>query len=107
MRPEKVYVFDTTLRDGEQAAGTRLGRREKLIIARQLSQLRVDIIEAGYPNSSPEDFQAVEDIAREIRDVTICALSRAVPDDILACGKALAKARRHESIRGSGHPTFT
>ena len=102
MQPEKVYVFDTTLRDGEQAAGTRLGRREKLSIARQLSQLRVDIIEAGYPNSSPEDFSAVEDIAREIRDVTICALSRAVPEDIHACGKALAKARRPRIHTGIG-----
>jgi len=102
MQPEKVYVFDTTLRDGEQAAGTRLGRREKLSIARQLSQLRVDIIEAGYPNSSPEDFSAVEDIAREIRDVTICALSRAVADDIHACGKALAKARRPRIHTGIG-----
>src|SRR5579864_1054708 len=102
MQPEKVYVFDTTLRDGEQAAGTRLGRREKLSIARQLSQLRVDIIEAGYPNSSPEDFSAVEDIAREIQDVTICALSRAVPDDIHACGKALAKAQRPRIHTGIG-----
>ena len=102
MQPEKVYVFDTTLRDGEQAAGTRLGRREKLSIARQLSQLKVDIIEAGYPNSSPEDFQAVEDIAREIRDVTICALSRAVPDDIHSCGKALAKAKRPRIHTGIG-----
>src|SRR5579862_5724156 len=102
MRPEKVYVFDTTLRDGEQAAGTHLGRREKLIIARQLSQLRVDIIEAGYPNSSPEDFQAVEDIAREIQDVTICALSRAVPEDIHSCGKALAKAKRPRIHTGIG-----
>jgi len=102
MQAERVYVFDTTLRDGEQAAGTRLGRREKLIIARQLSQLRVDIIEAGYPNSSPEDFQAVEDIAREIRDVTICALSRAVPDDIHSCGKALAKAKRPRIHTGIG-----
>lgn len=102
MQPEKVYVFDTTLRDGEQAAGTRLGRREKLSIARQLSQLRVDIIEAGYPNSSPEDFAAVEDIAREIQDVTVCALSRAVPDDIHACGKALARAKRPRIHTGIG-----
>lgn len=102
MQPEKVYVFDTTLRDGEQAAGTRLGRREKLSIARQLSQLRVDIIEAGYPNSSPEDFAAVEDIAREIQDVTICALSRAVADDIHSCGKALARAKRPRIHTGIG-----
>src|ERR1700674_1288884 len=102
MQPDKVYVFDTTLRDGEQAAGTRLGPREKLSIARQLSQLRVDIIEAGYPISSPEDFTAVENIAREIQGVSICALSRAVPDDIHACGKALAKAIRPRIHTGIG-----
>ncbi len=102
MQPEKVYVFDTTLRDGEQAAGTRLGPREKLSIARQLSQLKVDIIEAGYPNSSPQDFTAVENIAREIQDVSICALSRAVPDDIHACGKALARAKKPRIHTGIG-----
>jgi len=59
---DRVAIFDTTLRDGEQAAGTRLGRREKLTIARQLARLGVDVIEAGYPNSSPEDFAAVEEI---------------------------------------------
>ena len=62
--PDKVAVFDTTLRDGEQAAGTRLGSREKLTIARQLTRLSVDIIEAGYPASSPEDFEAVKLISR-------------------------------------------
>src|SRR3954470_518122 len=72
---EKVAVFDTTLRDGEQAAGTRLGSREKLILARQLAQLNVDVIEAGYPNSSPEDFEAVQLIGREIQGTAICALS--------------------------------
>src|ERR1035441_5610016 len=73
---EKVAVFDTTLRDGEQAAGTRLGSREKLIIARQLALLNVDVIEAGYPNSSPEDFEA--------------------------CGKALAQCRRPRIHTGIG-----
>src|SRR5436305_14397016 len=91
---DKVAVFDTTLRDGEQAAGTRLGSREKLMIARQLAQLRVDVIEAGYPNSSPEDFEAVQLLAQEIEGPVICALSRAVAVDIEACGKALAKAKR-------------
>lgn len=75
----KVAVFDTTLRDGEQAAGTRLGSREKLTLARQLARLRVDIIEAGYPNSSPDDFEAVRRIAQEIEGPTICALSRRAP----------------------------
>jgi len=57
---DKVFVFDTTLRDGEQAAGTRLGSRDKLMVARQLARLNVDIIEAGYPASSPEDLHAVQ-----------------------------------------------
>ena len=100
--PDKVAVFDTTLRDGEQAAGTRLGSNEKLTIARQLSRLKVDIIEAGYPASSPEDFEAVQLISREIEGPVICALSRAVASDIEACGKALAKARRPRIHTGIG-----
>jgi 2-isopropylmalate synthase len=99
---EKVAVFDTTLRDGEQAAGTRLGSRNKLIIARQLAQLGVDVIEAGYPASSPEDFTAVQLIAREIQGPVICALSRAVPSDIEACGKALALGKRPRIHTGIG-----
>ena len=99
---DKVAVFDTTLRDGEQAAGTRLGSREKLMIARQLAQLNVDVIEAGYPASSPEDFDAVQLIAKEIEGPAICALSRAVPPDIEACGKALAKAKRPRIHTGIG-----
>jgi 2-isopropylmalate synthase len=99
---EKVAVFDTTLRDGEQAAGTRLGSREKLMVARQLAQLKVDVIEAGYPASSPEDSEAVRLISEEIQGPTICALSRAVPVDIEACGKALAKARRPRIHTGIG-----
>jgi 2-isopropylmalate synthase len=99
---EKVAVFDTTLRDGEQAAGTRLGSREKLMIARQLAALGVDIIEAGYPNSSPEDFEAVQLLAHEIDGPVICALSRAVPVDIEACGRALAKAKRPRIHTGIG-----
>ncbi len=99
---DKVAVFDTTLRDGEQAAGTRLGSRDKLAIARQLARLKVDVIEAGYPASSPEDFAAVELISQEIEGPAICALSRAVSSDIEACGKALAKARRPRIHTGIG-----
>ena len=99
---DKVAVFDTTLRDGEQAAGTRLGSREKLIIARQLAQLKVDVIEAGYPASSPEDAEAVQLICREIQGPAICALSRAVRVDIEACGKALARAARPRIHTGIG-----
>jgi 2-isopropylmalate synthase len=99
---DKVAVFDTTLRDGEQAAGTRLGSREKLIVARQLALLNVDVIEAGYPNSSPEDFEAVQRIGQEIAGPAICALSRAVAADIEACGKALAKCKRPRIHTGIG-----
>jgi 2-isopropylmalate synthase len=100
--PEKVAVFDTTLRDGEQAAGSRLGSRDKLLIATQLAQLNVDVIEAGYPASSPEDFEAVQLIGSEIDGPAICALSRAVPGDIAACGKALAHAKRPRIHTGIG-----
>jgi len=99
---DKVVIFDTTLRDGEQAAGTRLGSREKLTIAQQLARLKVDVIEAGYPASSPEDLEAVRLIAREIRGPVICALSRAVAADIEACGKALAQAARPRIHTGIG-----
>jgi 2-isopropylmalate synthase len=99
---EKVQIFDTTLRDGEQAAGTRLGSREKLTIARQLARLNVDVIEAGYPASSPEDFESVQLISREIEGPVICALSRAVPSDIEACGRALAGAKRPRIHTGIG-----
>jgi 2-isopropylmalate synthase len=100
--PSKVAVFDTTLRDGEQAAGTRLGSREKLTIALQLARLNVDVIEAGYPASSPGDFAAVQLVGQEVAGPAICALSRAVAGDIEACGKALAKARRPRIHTGIG-----
>ena len=99
---ERVFVFDTTLRDGEQAAGTRLGEREKLAIAQQLARLRVDVIEAGFPISSPEDFRSVQLISKEIEGPIICALSRAVAQDIDECGKALAKAKHSRIHTGIG-----
>ena len=99
---DRVMVFDTTLRDGEQAAGSRLGAREKLEIARQLARLGVDIIEAGFPISSPEDFEAVRLIASEIKGVTICGLTRARKDDIDAAAKALAPAAQPRIHTGLG-----
>ncbi len=102
MSKEKVEIFDTTLRDGEQAAGSRLGVREKLGIARQLARLGVDIIEAGFPISSPMDFEAVSLIAKEIQGPTICGLSRAVAADIDSCGKALAGAKKSRIHTGLG-----
>ena len=98
----KIAVFDTTLRDGEQAAGTRLGARDKITLARQLARLKVDIIEAGFPASSPEDFDAVRKISQEIQGPTICGLSRAVAADIETCGKALAKALKPRIHTGIG-----
>ena len=91
---EKVIVFDTTLRDGEQAAGGTLNVHEKLEIARQLEKLGVDVIEAGFPASSPGDFEAVSLIAKEIRTSIICALARAHPTDIDRAWEAARKAER-------------
>ena len=102
MSEEKIIIFDTTLRDGEQAAGTRLGAREKLEIARQLARLKVDVIEAGFPTSSPEEFEAVRLIAEKVDGPTICGLSRAVAEDIDLCGEALAKAKRSRIHTGIG-----
>ena len=79
---EKVIIFDTTLRDGEQAAGGTLNIQEKLEIARQLEKLGVDVIEAGMPINGQSDFEAVRLIAKEVRTPTICALARALPADI-------------------------
>ena len=98
----KVIVFDTTLRDGEQAAGTRLGAGEKLELATQLAKLGVDVIEAGFPISSPQDFEAVSLIAQQVVGPTICGLSRAVEADIDAAGKALKKAKKARIHTGLG-----
>ncbi|HJM36493.1 MAG: 2-isopropylmalate synthase [Dehalococcoidales bacterium] len=89
---ERVIIFDTTLRDGEQAAGGTLNIKEKLESAKQLARLGVDVIEAGFPITSPGDFEAVNLIAKEVRSPAICALARAVPEDIDRAGKALKEA---------------
>ncbi len=102
MEKERIFVFDTTLRDGEQAAGLRLNSIEKLEIARQLEKLNVDIIEAGFPISSQEDFKAVELISREIKGPVITGLTRAVPKDIDVCAKALEKAKKPRIHTGIG-----
>ena len=99
---ERIIIFDTTLRDGEQAAGTRLGAREKLEIAQQLVRLNVDVIEAGFPISSPEDFESVQLISKEVEGPVICGLSRAIAADIDECGKALARAKRSRIHTGIG-----
>lgn len=91
---EKITIFDTTLRDGEQALKASLNTESKLHIARALERLGVDYIEAGFPVSSPGDFKAVQTIAREVRDCGVCALARVVEHDIDAAGEALKGAAR-------------
>jgi 2-isopropylmalate synthase len=92
---DKVIIFDTTLRDGEQAAGTSLNLQEKLEIAGQLDKLGVDVIEAGFPASSAGDFEAVQLVARELKRPTICALSLANIE---------AADRAWEAVKEAGHP---
>ena len=92
MQPEKLIIFDTTLRDGEQCPGASLNIKEKLEIARQLALLKVDVIEAGFPVASPGDFESVKQIAEEIRGSKIAGLSRALEKDIEATARALEKA---------------
>lgn len=91
---DTVLIFDTTLRDGEQALMASLSVDQKLRIARQLARLNVDIIEAGFPVSSPGDFESVSAIAREVDGPVICGLARLVEKDILACAKAVKPAKR-------------
>jgi len=98
----KVAVFDTTLRDGEQSPGAALNVDEKLEVARALEELGVDVIEAGFPISSPGDFQAVQRIAREIRGCIICGLTRANREDIDAAAEALQDAARPRIHTGLG-----
>ncbi|MDD5494851.1 MAG: 2-isopropylmalate synthase, partial [Dehalococcoidia bacterium] len=94
MKTDKVLIFDTTLRDGEQAAGTSLNVQEKLDIARQLEKLGVDIIEAGFPITSQGDFDAVRIISKEIRNSTICALSHANDEAVDRAWEAVKKANK-------------
>ena len=86
---QMIKIFDTTLRDGEQSPGASLNITEKLAIAHQLAVLNVDIMEAGFPISSPEDFEAVRRIAREVEGPVICGLARTLPEDIEACWEAV------------------
>src|SRR5919206_2997879 len=94
MDPNRVVIFDTTLRDGEQSPGISLNANEKLEIAQQLARLGVDVIEAGFPISSPDDFEAVRRIAREVKGPVIAGLARAKPDDIDRCWEAVQVAER-------------
>jgi 2-isopropylmalate synthase len=94
MKTEKLYIFDTTLRDGEQSPGASMNADEKLRIARILEKLGVDIIEAGFAISSPGDFAAIQTIAKTIKDSTICSLSRARKGDVERAAEAVKPAQR-------------
>jgi 2-isopropylmalate synthase len=100
--PNRVYVFDTTLRDGEQVPGCQLTTPEKIEIARELEALGVDIIEAGFPISSPGDFQSVVEISKAVKEPTVCALTRANKGDIDAAVEALQYAKRPRIHTGIG-----
>jgi len=102
MSDQKIFIFDTTLRDGEQVPGCKLNTNEKIELALQLEALGVDIIEAGFPVSSPGDFHSVQEISRIIKNATVCGLSRAVQKDIEVAGQALQHARRPRIHTGIG-----
>lgn len=89
---DKLIIFDTTLRDGEQSPGASMTREEKVRIAKALERLRVDVIEAGFPVASQGDFEAVQAVARSVRESTVCGLARALSADIDRAGEALAEA---------------
>jgi 2-isopropylmalate synthase len=91
---DRVIVFDTTLRDGEQSPGCSMNIYEKLEVARQLVRLGVDVIEAGFPISSPGDFDAVHAVASEVQGAVVCGLARALEKDIVRCGEAIRPAKR-------------
>lgn len=102
MSDGKIFIFDTTLRDGEQVPGCKLNSGEKLELALKLEDMGVDIIEAGFPISSPGDFESVNKIAKTLKNVTVCALSRAVLKDIEVAGEALKYAARPRIHTGIG-----
>jgi 2-isopropylmalate synthase len=102
MADNKIYIFDTTLRDGEQVPGCKLNTKEKIEVALALEELGVDIIEAGFPVSSPGDFESVSAIAKIIKNATVCGLSRAVQKDIEVAGAALKHAQRGRIHTGIG-----
>ena len=93
MAKEKLIIFDTTMRDGEQSPGASMTREEKIRIARQLERMRIDVIEAGFPAASDGDFEAVQAVARVIKDSTVCGLARANEHDVRRCGDAVSVAR--------------
>ena len=93
--PDRVIIFDTTLRDGEQSPGASMNTAEKIEIARALAAMKVDVIEAGFPIASPGDFEAVTRVAAEVKGVTVAGLARALEKDIV---------RAHEAVKGAERP---
>ena len=102
MAQEHVQIFDTTLRDGEQVPGCKLDTKSKLIIAERLDIIGVDIIEAGFPVSSPGDFNSVVEISKLVKNATVCGLTRAVENDIKVAAEALTHAKRPRIHTGIG-----
>ncbi|SEQ59633.1 2-isopropylmalate synthase [Epilithonimonas lactis] len=102
MNPEKIEIFDTTLRDGEQVPGCKLNTEQKIIIAEKLDFLGVDIIEAGFPISSPGDFQSVQEICKIVKYAKVCGLTRANKKDIEVAAEALKYAKRPRIHTGIG-----
>lgn len=102
MAKEKVHIFDTTLRDGEQVPGCKLNTDQKLHIASRLDELGVDVIEAGFPISSPGDFHSVEEISKLVSNASVCGLTRAVSKDIDVAAQALKHAKRPRIHTGIG-----
>ncbi|WP_026966351.1 2-isopropylmalate synthase [Algoriphagus terrigena] len=103
---EKLWIFDTTLRDGEQVPGCQLNTQEKIVVAQALEALGVDIIEAGFPISSPGDFLSVQEISKAVSNPIICALSRAVEKDIEVAAAALKYAKKGRIHTGIGVSPF-
>jgi len=102
MSNNNVQIFDTTLRDGEQVPGCKLNTEQKLIIAKQLDNLGVDIIEAGFPVSSPGDFKSVVEISKIVKNATVCGLTRSVKNDIKVAAEALEYAKKPRIHTGIG-----
>ncbi|WP_413532356.1 2-isopropylmalate synthase [Empedobacter brevis] len=102
MSAEKIQIFDTTLRDGEQVPGCKLNKKQKLEIAARLDELGVDVIEAGFPISSPGDFDAVDSISKLVKNATVCGLTRANKKDIESAAKALQHAIKPRIHTGIG-----
>ncbi|OIV40752.1 2-isopropylmalate synthase [Flavobacterium johnsoniae] len=102
MNREKVQIFDTTLRDGEQVPGCKLDTKQKLVIAERLDKMGVDVIEAGFPVSSPGDFLSVSEICKIVENATVCGLTRAVKNDIDVAAAALKHAKKPRIHTGIG-----